>query len=92
MRLLELLESKDKANVENQLRLFEKRMKLKSVPTWKDNDTTADYLRWFKQVMLSNEEPKDPWAGILSIYLSGKVSTVFSTRIPTDKQNDYEVV
>ena len=28
----------------------------------------------------------------LSINLSGKASTVFSTRIPTDKKNDYEVV
>ena len=38
MRLLELLESKDKANTENQLRLFAKNKKLKSVPTWKDHD------------------------------------------------------
>ena len=34
MRLLEHLESKDKANIENQLRQFEKNKKLKSVPTW----------------------------------------------------------
>ncbi len=92
MRLLELLESKDKAITENQLRLFEKNKKLKSVPTWKENDTPADYLRRFEQVMLSNEEPKDQWARIQSIHLSGKASTVFSTRIPTDKQNYYEIV
>ena len=84
MRLLELLESKDKANTENQLYLYEKNKKLKSGPTWKDNDTPADYLHRFKQVMLSNEEPKDQWARILYIHLSGKASTVFSTRIPTD--------
>ena len=84
MRLLELLEFKDKANEEIQLRPFEKNKNLKSGPTWKDNDTPADYLHWFEQVMLSNEEPKDQWARILSIHLSGKTSNVFSTRIPTD--------
>ena len=92
MRLQELLESRDKANVENQLRLFEKNMKLRSVPTWKDNDTPADYLHRFEHVILSNEEPKDQWARTLSIYLSGKASAVFFSSIPTDKQNDYEVV
>ena len=79
MTLLELLESKDIANVENQLHLFEKNKKLKSIPTWKDNDTPADYLHRFDQVMLSNKERKDQRVRTLSILLSGKASTVFST-------------
>ena len=74
------------------MRLMEKSKKLKSVPTWKENDMPADYLRRFEQVMKCNGEPKDQWARSLSLHLTGKASTVFSTRIPLDRQDDYDAV
>ena len=91
-RLLELLDSKEKIHYEHQRRMLEKNKNLKAIPTWKDSDKPADYLRRFEQVMLCNEEPKDQWARLLSINLSGKASTVFNTRIPTAQQDDYDVV
>ena len=88
-RLLALLESKEKAHL---VRLIEKSKKLKSIPTWKDNDTPADFLRRFEQVMKCNGEPKEQWARLLSLHLTGKASTVFNTRIPLDKQDNYDAV
>lgn len=87
-KLLALLESKEKAHQEHELRLLEKNKKLKSVPTWKENDTPADFLHRFEQVMKCNEEPKVRWARSLSLQMTGKASTVFNTRIPLDKLDD----
>ena len=58
-KLLALLDSKEKAHQKHELNLLEKNKKLKSVPTWKDNDTPADFLRRFEQVMKCNGEPKN---------------------------------
>ena len=91
-RLLELLDSKEKIHYKHQRRMLEKKKNLKAIPTWKDSDKPADYFRRFEQVMLCNEEPKDQWARLLSINLSGKASTIFNTRIPTAQQDDYDVV